>query len=60
MKRIYSLIICIVTLALPLAIVSCQGIHSDWEEYQKAPEPEPEPEPESVENCALVFYFTGT
>ena len=54
------MIICIVTLALPLAIVSCQGIHSDWEEYQKAPEPEPEPEPGSVENCALVFYFTGT
>ena len=59
-KRIYSLIICAVALVLPLAIVSCQGIHSDWEEYQKAPEPEPKPEPESVENCALVFYFTGT
>ncbi len=60
MKRIYSIIFCIAVLALPPALDSCQGIHSDWEEYQKVPEPEPEPEPESVESCALVFYFTGT
>ncbi len=39
---------------------SCQGIHSDWEEYQKDPEPEPEPEPEIVESRVLIFYFTGT
>ena len=60
MKRIYSLIFCIAALALPLALDSCQGIHSDWEEYQKDPEPGPEPKPETVENRALVFYFTGT
>ena len=60
MKRIYSLIFCIVALTLPSALDSCQGIHSDWEEYQKEPEPEPEPEPENVESRALVFYFTGT
>lgn len=60
MKRIYSLIFCLAFFALPLAMDSCQGIHSDWEEYQKEPEPEPEPEPEIVESRALVFYFTGT
>ena len=60
MKRIYSLIFCIAVLALPPALNSCQGIHSDWEEYQKEPKPKPEPEPETNESSALVFYFTGT
>lgn len=60
MKRIYSLIFCLAFLALTLAFDSCQGIHSDWKEYQKEPEPEPKPEPEIHESRALVFYFTGT
>lgn len=62
MKRIYSLIFCLAVFALPVAMNSCKGIHSDWEEYQNAPKPEPnpEPQPEIVESRALVFYFTGT
>lgn len=62
MKRLYSLILCVAALALPAALDSCQGIHSDWEEYQKEPEtePKPEPEPEAVESRAFVFYFTGS
>ena len=45
---------------MPPVLDSCQGIHSDWDEFQKEPELEPEPEPETALSHALVFYFTGT
>lgn len=60
MKKIITLIFCAALLALPL--VSCQGVHTDWDEYLNQPDPEPEPSPDTLSgaNKALALYFTGT